>query len=589
MFWRKKKNRSDVLKLLSPKAHKEEVDRCIAAPELVEVEKGLISINGRPMIISYIAAYPAKVYEGWIADELVWKPFNIDVVQFVEPMPEERIVAELNRKITQLEAKLAEMRGKGRIDTQSIEQELEYFYRYRELLTARRTKLFTMSTYFAVSADRNAVEDAFVDFSKRMKAKGAQLKRIRYRMLDAFKAFLPENRDLLKRKVLVDSDAASSCFFFSFPKIMHENGVLYGFDAATRSPVIIDRFRFAGHNEVVVGKIGSGKSFFVKLEMLRWMLNDSNIKIFLVDPLGGFADLAAVLGAQRVVVGKATMNPLDIIVPEGVSARDVLREKLMSLMEFFSTFFEEEIGSPVDKTESGVLRKAILKAYSKKGYGRAIIGDVISELENVAESEEERSAASRLKAALNAFTSELSMFNGQTDIEIYGRAVYFDFSQVEGVIRSPLLLHAVLTWISSRVRGEGGKKIVVIDEAHYFMRYKQIRAFLEREIRHSRHYKVGYTLVSQSFAEFAEHEEGKVMLSNANIVVIFRLDSMPEEIRRMLGISKFGEQFVKEAAQGKVAGYSSALLVLPGENSYHINVLASPAEIEFLGSAGRGV
>lgn len=585
-----KKNSGISSKVLSHKGHKEEVDRSIAAPELVEIEKGLITVNSNPCILSYISAYPAQVFEGWIADEFAWKPYHLDCSQFIEPMQEEKVVAELSRKITQLEAKLGEMRSKGRVDTQSIEQELEHMYRYRDMLTARQTRLFTISTYFGVSArDKDTAEDVFSDFSKKMKSKGAQIKRIRYKMLDVFRSFLPENNDLLRRRILVDTEAAASCFPFVFPKLMQETGVLYGFDAATRAPVIVDRFSLAGHNEIVVGKIGSGKSFFEKLEMLRWSINDPKVKIFLVDPLGGFTDLADLLGAQRVRVGKVTMNPLDIFVPEGQRPADVLREKMMALMEFFSTFFEEELGSPMDKTESGVLRKAILKAYDKKGYKGAIISDVITELGAVTESEEEKHAASRLKAALQAFTSELGMFNGNTGVDIRGRIVYFDFSQVEGVVKSPLLLHAVLTWISSRVRGEEGKKLVVVDEAHYFMKFKQIRTFLEREIRHSRHYKVGYTLISQDFREFTEYEEGKVILSNANIVVIFRLDSIPQEVKEMLGISRFGEQFVREAAQGKIAGYSSALLVLPGENCYHVNVLASPGEIEHLGFTGRGV
>ncbi len=593
------KKRGLLPKLLDRDGHREEVDRSIIAPELIEVEKGLITVNGNPLVLSYISVYPAKVYEGWIADEFAWKPFRLDFTQFIEPVSEERVIAELNRKITSLEGKLAEMRRKGRIDTQHIEQELEYLYRYREELTARRIRLFTLSTYFAISPlknDREAAEDAYAEFMQKMKSKGAQPKRIRYRMLDAFKCFLPEGKDLLRRRILVDSDAVASCFPFVFPTIMHPTGVLYGFDAATRAPVIIDRFSFAGHNEIVVGKIGSGKSFFVKLEMLRWFINDPKIKIFLVDPLGGFTDLAEVLGAQRIVVGKATMNPLDIIIPEDKKAVDVLREKLMALMEFFSTFFEEEVGSPMDKTESGVLRKAIQRAYEEKGFGGSefetpIIDDVIAKLDDVAENQEEQSAAARLKSSLQAFSqkSELGMFNGKTNVDIYGRIVYFDFSEVEGVVRSPLLLHAVLTWIDSRVRGESGKKIVVIDEAHYFMRYKQIRAFLERSVRHSRHYKVGYTLISQSFEEFVGHEEGRVILTNANIVVIFRLDSIPQEVKKILNISGFGERFVKEAAQGKTSGYSSALVAIPGEGNYHINVLASPGELEFLGTAGRGV
>lgn len=576
-------------KILTRSGHMEEVDRSIMAPELVVVEKGCLTLNGKKVIPAQVAAYPSRVYEGWIADEFVWKPYLLDLVQFIEPMSEEKIVSELNRRITQLEAKLQEMREKGRTDTTSLEHELEYLYGYRERLVSRQTKLYTVSTYFYVLADsREAVEDCFADFSKRMKAKGAQLKRVRYRMLEAFKMLLPEGKDLLARRVLVDSDAAASCFPFVFPTLMHESGVLYGYDAATKAPIIVDRFKFAGHNEIVVGKIGSGKSFFTKLEILRWVLNDPKIRIFLVDPLAGFRDLAAVLGAQRVVVGKNIMNPLDLFIPSGEEPQRVLKDKLISLIEFFSTFFEEELGSPMDKAESGVLRKAIIRAYADKRFRDVIIDDVIEKIDQVHVGEEERKAAERIKSAMSAFTAELSMFNGKTDVDIRNRVVYFDFSAVEGVEKSPLPLHAVMTWIGSRVRAEEGMKIVAVDEAHYFMAYRQIRKFLEREIRHSRHHSTGYTLVTQGYDEFVRHEEGRTIISNADIHVIFRLEIIPEDVKRMLGIPASGESFVKEAAQGKTAGYSSALLVTPA-GIYHMSVVAFPAEAAYLGAAGRGV
>ncbi len=596
MFRRKKKKekkdkeRTGIpAKILTPSGHREEIDRSIAAPEFVSVGKGYLNVNGWTIIPAQVIAYPARAYEGWIADEFVWKPYPIDFVQFIEPMSEERIVSELNRRITQIEAKLKEMQEKGRTDTTSLEQELQYLYRYRERLISRETRLFTIATYFYIAAsDAESAEIYFSDFDKRMKAKGCQLKRIRYKMLDAFRTLLPEGKDLLQRKILVDSDAAASCFPFVFPTLMHESGVLYGFDAATRAPIIVDRFRFAGHNEIVVGKIGSGKSFFVKLEAIRWILNDPEIKIFLVDPLAGFKDLATVLGAQRVVVGRNIMNPLDLFVPPGETPQTALKEKLMTLMGFFSTFFEEEIGSPMDKAESGVLRKAIIDAYNAKNFKNVVIDDVIERVEKVAIGEEEKRAAERIKSAMVAFTAELSMFNGKTDVDIKDRVVYFDFSAVEGVEKSPLPLHAVLTWISSRVRAEPGKKIVVIDEAHYFLAYKQIRKLLEREVRHSRHHKTGYTLITQGYGEFARFEEGRTIISNADIHVIFRLEVIPEEVKKMLDIPASGEAFVKEAVQGKTAGYSSALLVTP-VGIYHLNVFASPEEIAYLGTAGRGV
>ncbi len=561
--------------ILTRSGHRKEVDKSIASPEFVEVGKGRLRINDYNVAPMYVAAYPARVYEGWIASEFTWKPYLLDFVQFIEPVDEERIINALNRKITQLESKLIEMQEKGRTDTTSIEKELEYLYNYRERLVSRQTKLFTISTYFYILTKDEALDDYVEDFSKSMKARGCHLKRVRYKILESFKTLLPECSDKLERKVLVDSEAAASCFPFVFPTLMHDTGVLYGFDASTRSPIIVDRFSFAGHNEIVVGKIGSGKSFFARLEALRWYLNDRGIKIFLVDPLGGFKGLVSVLGAETVKVGRNVMNPLDLHVRDP----DALRDKFMSLVEFFSTFFEEEIGSPMDKVEAGVLRKALLEVYNTKQ--EPTIADVMEALPNIATNQEEKGAAERIKSAMEAFSAEMSMFNGKTDVNVESRVIYFDFSAVEGVEKSPLPMHAVLTWIGSKVRAERGKKIVVIDEAHYFMQYRQIRKFLERSIRHSRHHVTGYTLVSQGYEEFTKYEEGRAIIENTDIHVIFRLERLPEDVKRILGISEYSERFVREGVQGKTAGYSTALLATPA-GCYHMVVRASELEVMYL-------
>lgn len=578
------------LKVLTPEGYEEAFTKAVVSPEIVETEKGFVRVNDLYIIPCVISAYPARAVAGWIAEEFGWKNYYFDLSMFIEPTDESRAVNILNRKITKLEATLRDLKEKGKIDTEAIEKELEYLYYYKDKLVSRKTRLFKIATYFYLASDeKNVLESHYKDFYNKMKGKGCQLKRIRYKVLEALRTLLPEGTDWVQApRILADSEAVASCFPFTFPTLVHDTGVLYGFDASTSYPIIVDRFNFAGHNEIIVGEIGSGKSFFAKLEALRWYFNDPKVKIFIVDPLAGYRDLALLLEANWIRVGKDIVNPMDVFIPPESKPEEILRDKLLSLLEFFSTFFEETIGSPLDKTESGVLRKAIMQAYKKKNYENVIIDDVINELDEVAVGDEEKKASERIKSAMEAFRAELSTFNGLTNVNINSRVVYFDFSAVEGVEKAPLYLHSVLAWIGSRVRGEMGKKIVIVDEAHYFLSYKQIRLFLERSIRHSRHHKTGYTLITQGYSELLETNEGRTIIQNSDIHVIFRQKTLPEDLKKMLSLPSTAEEFVKNAAQGKVAGYSSALLVTP-QGKFYIHVHASPEEVELLSLAGRGV
>ncbi len=63
-----------------------------------------------------------------------------------------------------------------------------------------------------------------------------------------------------------------------------DTGILYGVNQHTGGLVIFDRFNsnLPNMNSVVLATSGAGKSFAVKLEILRYLLND--IDVIVIDP-----------------------------------------------------------------------------------------------------------------------------------------------------------------------------------------------------------------------------------------------------------------------------------------------------------------
>src|SRR4029077_17755916 len=77
-------------------------------------------------------------------------------------------------------------------------------------------------------------------------------------------------------------------------------GLLYGINTATRSVVVLDRFALENHNAVVFATSGAGKSFMVKIELVRALLGGT--RTLVVDPEGEYASVIAELGGAVIQV-----------------------------------------------------------------------------------------------------------------------------------------------------------------------------------------------------------------------------------------------------------------------------------------------
>ncbi len=77
-------------------------------------------------------------------------------------------------------------------------------------------------------------------------------------------------------------------------------GILYGVNQHTGGLVIFDRFNsnLPNMNSVVLATSGAGKSFAVKLEILRYLLND--IDVIVIDPENEYKGIVDKVGGTYV-------------------------------------------------------------------------------------------------------------------------------------------------------------------------------------------------------------------------------------------------------------------------------------------------
>ena len=105
--------------------------------------------------------------------------------------------------------------------------------------------------------------------------------------------------------------------------MLSNTGILYGINQHTGGLVIFDRFNsdLPNMNSVVLATSGAGKSFTVKLEILRYLLN--NIDTIVIDPENEYQSLVNKVGGTYVNISTGSnqfINPFDI--PPKIEDRD---------------------------------------------------------------------------------------------------------------------------------------------------------------------------------------------------------------------------------------------------------------------------
>lgn len=364
------------------------------------------------------------------------------------------------------------------------------------------------------------------------------------------------------------TDGLASMFPFGDETVVEPSGVLVGLALSDASPVFLDRYAHASHSWGLFGTTGAGKSFAAALTLLRsrWLYDD--LELVVLDPLGEYSRFVRALGGEvvRLADGAAgRLNPLDPATTGG-DLREKAGRVAAMLRALFPTVTDEE-AALLDTTVSGLYRRPDVPCLS----------DLADRLTA------EGPAAARLVRLLEVFRSgSLRFVDGPTTLDPDGATVGFDFS---GIPDDQLAFHLayVLDWTYGRLRRRPGPKLVLLDEAHLLARQDATAEFLDRLVRHLRHYRAGVLLLTQSPDDFLARPAGRALLRNLYASGFFRLNEVSETARSFFGLTSAEAEWLPRARLPREAGYSESLWRI-GDGHLPLAVVASTPEFEFLSS-----
>src|SRR2546430_1542871 len=136
-------------------------------------------------------------------------------------------------------------------------------------------------------------------------------------------------------------------------------GQLYGVNPDSGGIVWWDRWAQENYNSVVLARSGAGKSYFVKLEVLRSLYQ--GVRVEVIDPEDEYLRLADAVGGTVVQLGTqgVKLNPLDL--PVGDGRPDVLTRRGL----FLHTLVSVLLGHVPPPAEKAALDRAILDVYRR--------------------------------------------------------------------------------------------------------------------------------------------------------------------------------------------------------------------------------
>ncbi|MFC3897995.1 VirB4 family type IV secretion system protein [Lentzea rhizosphaerae] len=557
-------------------------------PDALSVHPRALEVGGEWVASFAVVGYPREVHPGWLQPLLTY-PGRVDVSLHIEPVDPVTAADRLKKQLSKLESGRRHTSEKGRLLDPQVEAATEDAYDMAARVARGEGKLYRFGLYLTVHA---ATEDALGDEVAAVRSLAASLlldcKPTTYRSLQGWVTSLPMGLDLVGMRRTFDTSALSSAFPFTSPdlpppdptSVGAPSGVLYGFNIGSQGLVHHDRFALDNHNSVILGRSGAGKSYLVKLELLRSLYR--GIEVHVIDPEDEYARLADAVGGTYVQLGAehVRLNPMDLPVhtrPDG--RRTAPRDALIRRSLFLHTVISVLLDSELTASERAVLDKAVASTYQRAGITSdsrtwtrpaPLLADLADTLAN-GDDPVGVDLAARLHPYITGAFSGL--FSGPTTTRPEGHLVVFSLRDLADELKpigTLLTLDAVWRQVSNPAIRK--PRLVVVDEAWLLMKQPAGAEFLVRMAKASRKQWAGLTVATQDTADVLGTDLGKAVVANAATQILLRQASQAiDEITRTFDLSMGERQFLLSADRGQG-------LLSTGTQRVAFQSIASPVE-----------
>ncbi len=497
--------------------------RDLIAPASMRVQADHMELNGQFVRTFFVINYPRYVNVGWFSP-IVNFSATMDIAMYVYPVSSAIVLNQLKKKVGNLEAQLIQDQEKGAPRDPLRETALRDIEQLRDDLTQGIEHFFQYGLYITIYA-RSAKElDALSEqIENTFGEKLVGTRRSLWQMDQGFNSTLPLGNDELGVAVNMNTSPISSSFPFVSSELSSDSGILYGINRHNNSLILFDRFSLPNANAVVFATSGAGKSYAIKLEVLRSMMMGTDVII--VDPEREYLHLSEAVGGTYVDISlnsESKINPFDLprAVGEGTSTADILRSAVITLKGLVRLMLGE-----LSNEEDSIVDRALLETYAKKDITAssnlaAVEPPLMQDLAQILDGME---GGASLAERLRKYTEGTfaGLLNNPTNVDISNQLVVFSVRDLEDELR-PMAVYTIVNYIWNVVRSELKKRILVVDEAWWLMQHQDSAKFIYALVKRGRKYYLGVTTITQDVNDFLGSPYGQAIVTNSSLQLLLR-------------------------------------------------------------------
>lgn len=524
---------SDALSLGSMTAHDTEAlyqkgiatVRDLISPPAVKLSPNMMQIGDIFARTYFVIAYPRYLSTNWFSP-IINIDFSMDVALFVHPIETADILKQLRKSSTQVQSQMSIEAEGGKVRDPILETAYQDIEALRDKLQQGTEKFFRFGLYLTVyGKDERDLSEKSSAIESLLEAQLVYVKPAVLRMDQGFASTRPIGTDTLDVANNLNTEPLSTTFPFVSSDLSSGDGILYGINRHNNSLILFDRFKLENANMVVFAKSGAGKSYTVKLEVLRSMMFGASVII--LDPENEYKHLCETVGGSFMKIALNSpvhLNPFDL--PKKNDDEDpegALRSNIANLIGLLHLML-----GAVTPEEDSILDRGIRETYAIRditektdvsqltAQSYPTMSDLYAVLQNM-------DGAESLATRLERYTEGIfgGFLNKQSNVTLGSQLVVFNIRDLEEELR-PIAMYIILQYMWNEIRTEMKKRVIVVDEAWVMMQHEDAAAFLFGVAKRCRKYYTGLTTITQDISDFMTSRYGKPIVTNSSLQLLLR-------------------------------------------------------------------
>ena len=512
------------------------------------------------MIVNYL-----RENEELILKNLIDTDINMNVSIFYEKQDKYKTLKDLTYNIGNVSADLNEI-NINRQDADIAQYTYNDAKFIRKEIQINNQDIYYL--YIYINLFSNSLKDLEYNLNKIegiIQGSGMQSRRANFRQEQIYKSSLPlmyNDKDLkltTRRNIL--TDGLISTYPFISSSLFDEKGVYIGRNIHNNSMIFIDRYnsqKYKNPNMCVFGMSGAGKSFYIKLLILRYGLQDINQ--YVIDPDREYGNICKALNGTFLKIGPTSNTYINVfdIREESIEKdeKGYLSVKLDKLKGFFNLIFGE-----MDEEEKSIIEEKLIELYENKNINfndkslykmknKKLVFKESSDMPILQDFYEILGKDKRTKKfhikLLPFVKGSLNYFNKHTNIKVKNKLIVADIYELgEENIKYGMYIFVDLFWDLIKLNRKS-RKVIYMDEIWRLIGVtsnKEVASFIYKIFKTIRKYGGSGVAITQDVSDLFSLDNGtygKSILNNSNIKAFFCLEE--ENINILEKYAKLSEK-----------------------------------------------